>query len=461
LRQNIGSCDKIKTVGATIMTAVWLRDFMQSFFRMFRLGLQVSLVGFVGAHLSFCPLALAQAENQESATVMHRPQTPAVNYQTKLEFAYIDRADWPAGVPSLAIMPALQNSSTADGSGYRSFGLQRAFIDISYDLFQQSRLELSFRPEALSAGGIRRDFDTRAGVVRQAVPSLEFLDTYNVSYHAPGSFVGRIGVMAALSPRHHLDPSLQFGLDVQFPQKFLALELGWAVSRPQPLTASASDQEGWEISILTFDGHDDRVNVWAYNAESMDYGVRARDPFRGGAIRVHRHGATNFSALFYQITEQITGGKLSDVGLEMSVLPRELETGYGPLQFRLLGKYKQERGRRTTAAFPTLTHTSLALATRWRLDPTQDLLFNLHYGMGAIPNDERPHERYDLSGWQVAFDYRQSFGGGFRAKVGLAMESRIAELGGLEYSGFDLGEAGPRNLSRVLVGLDYDVSGSL
>lgn len=215
-----------------------------------------------------------------SSSLAQEVQPPALQYQTDATMSWVNGGEnW-----------KFINQN-------RAIGITRAGISLSWMQYQQARLSLTLRPDALLADrkdleGRSFEFERRAGSVYQSTPQVEFLDLYQLQFDFSDSFALSAGVYPDFSS--HLEAyasPLAFGLRSEFPVKFSGIQLlGSKRNFPLALaSAPAGMEKELDFSLYAFNGSKDRVETLGYSDRSFDYGPEAVQPRKGVAASVTKY----------------------------------------------------------------------------------------------------------------------------------------------------------------------------
>ena len=198
-------------------------------------------------------------------------------------------------------------------NGGRTLGLTRARAELNWDVDPVASLSLVLRPDfsllpRQDGDSTGRDFDSRAGGVRQPRPTVELLDAWRIDFKAGAHLSFGIGLWEALLLAQNARPQLlESGMNPQGPEKFSAGRMQWY--RDSTLSLSA-----WVL-----EGRQDRGMSWRASDESWDTGPEAEDPWLGSALTIDWSPvqATRIGLVAAHLAEQLVDGRVRTTWLQL------------------------------------------------------------------------------------------------------------------------------------------------
>lgn len=341
-----------------------------------------------------CALILI-GEASASTDEMKNLNRPNVGYNLDLRLGYYNVLQNPFNDS--------ETSNSAHSAGTtgqeRTLGLTRARAQIWWWLPGESRLNVILRPDAVNGGEERSEFDSRAGRFYRKRPKIKLLDAYTLEKQFGDQLSMRVGVIEELVKRRMAyNPVLEFGLEVQLPQRTSAAEIEWRLMQILPDHQPPQPSSGWIFSLIGFQGDQDRAELREFSEESYDETPTSKDPHYGASFSLTRiDGHRNRFSLMVGISdnryiEVNNNGDIAGTGKRNEVfgqLANEfmLTDVKVPTKFAFEYRLSKEKWKGDSIEVSPRTHQSMALTASLRVGHNKWVLVGGHYGTSKYSDD--------------------------------------------------------------------------
>jgi hypothetical protein len=421
------------------------------------------------------PVAYADANDFSARSA----SASSLNYSLDVAFTMIDRLGRPEAGNQISAPQAATPLSKIEQPRTLGLGYFRAVLD--WHASDNTSLKVTLRPDAVmyqnseaevsSEISKKREIDRRAGESYRSMPSIQFLDAYQITYEMGQQHNGLVisaGVWEELAPiRLSYNEILSFGLQVRFPSKFSALSLQWHSSDLLPPQAQPVPATGFKGELFVLEGDEDRAIMRGKKRGAFDEAPVAQDPYHGVAgylgwipksfLELGLLVGSLESSTYDADEAVIAGAKRSDTLVELvSVL--SLPVGGRSLKLSLDIRHEQERWMGDSVSeWSTRAQQSISFTTATDITRRLWLLLGAHLGKSERPIDVTLQDQLaTYSGYQGEVGLRGELAPELSLTFMAAQEYRERQEKGLASTGGFTDDSGDHKITRRLgVQLDY------
>jgi len=351
------------------------------------------------------------------------------------------------------ILPLADLPERRTTTGGRTLGLTKARAELEWSTDPSASLSLVLRPDATllprkEGEPKAREFDSRAGVVRQPRSTVDFLDAWKIEFKPGVHLSFGLGVWEELLHAQDARPQLMgFGGTLSGPEKFSGARMHWF--RDSSLAFSA-----WILQ-----GREDRGMTWGASDESWDIGPQSEDPWLGSALALDWSPveASRLGAVAAHLSEQLVAGKVRSTWLQIFA-HRNFErlSVFTRPAFALDARWSRDDLETEVGGKLPLSHWNVGLSTRLGVVADWSISMGLHQGVGEDMNEADWTRSLKTEGSQYDFGLIWQFAPSLSASGMVAHEVRRAETpDGKMVGAFGDGDRKTDNIRRVLFEIRY------